>query len=41
MRNRLYAVFVIAMVSQICWISIASAEDTEHVRVVPKETDEI
>jgi hypothetical protein len=41
MRNKWHAVFVIAMMGHICSISIAFAEVTEYVRVVPKETERI
>ena len=41
MYKSLRLVLLAAMVCQLCWVSQALAEDTEWVRVVPKETDEI
>jgi hypothetical protein len=39
-RNR-YSLLAVAMIFQLCLASQALAEDTEWVRVVPKDTDEI
>ena len=41
MRNKWYVVLVISMTGHFCWNSVASAEDTEYVRIVPEEMDEI
>ncbi|MFO7904889.1 MAG: DUF4832 domain-containing protein [Planctomycetota bacterium] len=41
MFKKCHATLLLATVAHICWISIAFAQDTKRVRVVPKETDEI
>lgn len=41
MCNNRYAMLAIATVGQLCWLSLARADDAAWVRVVPEETDEI
>ena len=39
-RNH-HSLLAVAMIFQLCWTSQTIAEETDWVRVVPKETDEI
>ncbi len=36
-----HSILLMATVSQLCWLSIAHADDDDWVRVVPRETNEI
>ncbi len=41
MRNKWYVVLAIAMIGHLCWLSVAFADDTNWVHIVPREADEI